>query len=157
MSSSALEVKGSAGNAKVYERAEQLEEQIQRAIRKAWFAIGKDLKSEAETEILRKPKGGRTYIMRSRGRQRRHVASAPGETHAEMTGRLRKSIGWKVGSPDTLVFGYGVVGSDDPSYASYVEFGTTKMSARPSLGNAIDRMQRNAEQHFAAAFQKETK
>ncbi len=157
MSGLTLEVRDSMGNVKVYKHAEQLGKLTRDSIRNAWFAIGKDLKAEAKSEILRKPKGGRVYIIRSGGRRRRHVASAPGETHANMTGKLRKSIGWKVGSPDTMVFGYGVTGSDDPYYASYVEFGTRRMSARPSLGNAINKMQRNTEKHFAAAFQKETK
>ncbi len=129
---------------------------IERGIRKAWFRVGQDLKRTANTEILRKPKSGRTYIIRTpSGRKRRHVASAPGETHANRSGRLRKAIEWRVRG-DQLNFGYGIIGgSDSPEYASFVEEGTKRMAARPTLRNSIESNRRNAEQHLAKAVQEE--
>lgn len=128
----------------------------ERGIRKAWFRVGQDLKRTANTEVLKKPKGGRTYIIRTAsGRRRRHVASAPGETHANRSGRLRKAIEWRVRG-DQLDFGYGIIGgSDSPDYASFVEEGTRRMKPRPTLRNSIESNRRNAEQHLAEAVEQE--
>lgn len=108
----------------------------------AWTSA-RGLKSATSQEILRKPKGGRTYIRRDRlGRRRRHIASAPGETHANMTGRLRRSLSFRVNSSE-IEFGYGVTDGSAPDYAEHVEFGTKRMEARPSLRNGINGERRN--------------
>lgn len=120
-----------------------------RSIRETWFELADDLKGRANAEILRKPKSGRIYIRRDRlGRRRRHRASAPGETHANDTGALRKAIGWKVHGNNEMIFGYGVT-RNSPDYDEFVEFGTRRMAARPSLANAIDYTQANPQQHFS--------
>jgi HK97 gp10 family phage protein len=136
-------------NRVVFPKIEDTGKTFRGAIRQTWFSLAVDMKDEANREILRTPKGGRTYLVRRRrgARPRRHVASAPGETHANMFGDLRKSLSWKVSGAHTLEFGYGVTGSA-PRYARYVEFGTSRMAERPSLDNAINATQRNAEQHF---------
>jgi len=151
------------GNRRVYVHIDNLPSRTKRSIRQGFFELGKDLKQTANKEILRKPKGGRTYIVRGpSGRRRRHVASAPGETHANLTGKLRRSLGWQVHGAHSMEFGYGVGGAGAglkpaPEYAEYVEFGTRKMAARPSLANAIRAVDRNAEKHFEQAFRKFTK
>jgi len=107
------------------------------AVRRAWFEFAGDLHREANKEILAKNKTGRVYWIRTRGgRRRRHIASAPGQTHANRTGRLRKALSWRVRGVVGLDFGYGIAASS-PKYASFVEFGTRKMEARPSIGNAV--------------------
>lgn len=117
----------------------------------AAFTSGQGLVKATSKEIIRKPKGGRTYIRRDRaGRKRRHVASAPGETHANMTGRLRRSLGFKV-NPSQLEFGYGVQSNGAPEYAEFVEFGTSRMKARPSLQNGMRSQRRN----FMVNFERE--
>ena len=129
-------------------------ELTQRAVRHGLFQLANDMKTTANKEILRKPKGGRVYILRGAGgSRRRHVASAPGETHANQTGKLRRSLGWAVRGFSQLEFGYmdGLV----PDYAPFVELGTTRMAARPSLKNAIGVTTRNAEVYFGSAFMKE--
>lgn len=126
----------------------------QRAIRQGFFQLGKDLKATADKEILRKPKSGRTYIIRGAGgSRRRHVASAPGETHANLSGKLRHSLGWAVQGAAQMEFGYidGLI----PEYAPFVEFGTRRMAARPSLSNAVGTTVRNAEIYFSSALAKE--
>ena len=135
---------------------------IRRGIRQGWYAVGDDWKSEANREILRKPKGGRVYIIRTAGgRTRRHTASAPGETHANLTGALRKALSWKVrGNGTELDVGYAVAGKTEaPPYAHAIEFGKTNapntIEPRPSIQNAIKATQRNAEQHLADAVQRE--
>ncbi len=155
MSSQILVKSNRSLNARVFRELGEIEVRTDRAIRAMWFNLADDLKKRANAEILRKPKGGRVYIRRTRGgRRRRHVASAPGETHANDTGKLRKSIGWKVHGNNDLVFGYGVTGPA-PKYDEFVEFGTRKMEARPSLENAVNYTQGNTQSHFEHAMNRE--
>ena len=152
-----LTVQSSRGNKRQLATLARTEELVRHSVRHAFFELGKNLKFEANREILHKPKTGRTYIIRTPdGRRRRHVASSPGETHANMSGRLRRSISWKVFGEDSMVFGYGVsvTGKNAaPKYDEYVEFGTRKMGARPSLENAIDAIaSRSLERDFAVAM-----
>lgn len=113
----------------------------------AWQSA-KQLQQATSQQILQRPKGGRTYIRRdSAGRGRRHTASAPGETHANRTGRLRKALSYKVSSTE-IEFGYGVTKNDAPEYAGFVEFGTRRMLARPSLQNGIASQRRNFQNNF---------
>lgn len=151
-----VKVRSERGNRKAFFQLSQVEKITRRSIRQAWFQLGKDLQAEANREILRRPKRGRVYIVRTRtGRRRRHVASAPGETHANLSGTLRRSISWKVHGTEQLDFGYGVsttLANAAPEYAPFVEFGTRRMKPRPSLENAIDKLQGNAARHFEKAM-----
>jgi len=120
-----------------------------RAAERAWWFSGRDLRKAASDEILRKPKSGRLYITRDRaGRRRRHVASEAGETHANFSGALRRSIDFKVRGSKQLEFGYGITKGNAPEYAPFVEFGTQRMKARPSLQNAIRASRRNIIANF---------
>ena len=145
-----INLRSHPNNRDFFVEIEGLENRLRRTVRRGWFKLGKDLKQTANKEILRRPKGGRTYIRRTRGgRRRRHVASAPGETHANMSGKLRRSIGWRVSGSDRMEFGYGVArGESAPAYANAIENGSFKILARPSLRNAITATQRNAERYF---------
>lgn len=124
-------------------RAVQLIENLATATRAgvrygAWQA-GNILKRNTRADILRKPKSGKTYVTRNRaGARRRHVASAPGETHANQSGALRRSLGFEVRGKE-LEFGY----YNAPDYAPFVEEGTRKMAPRPSLRNNIQRSERD--------------
>lgn len=153
-----IRVKTNLGAEKTFLNIEGIRRLTRESIRKTWFELGKDMRAEANKEILRTPKSGRVYIIRGRGgRSRRHVAGAPGETHANLTGDLRRSISWKVFGTDSMAFGYGVSTTSRnaaPDYGPFVEFGTTNMAARPSLANAIDATQRNAELHFTRAMRR---
>ena len=112
------------------------------------YVAGRGLVRATSAEILRKPKGGKVYIRVDRaGRRRRHVASAAGETHANMTGKLRKSMSFRV-HPSKLEFGYGVFRDPMPHYGEYLEYGTSKMDARPSLQNGIKSERKNMIQHY---------
>lgn len=130
-------------------RIARLVELTRAGVQFAAYTSGKGLVKTTSAEILRKPKSGRTYVRRDRlGRRRRHVASAPGETHANRTGKLRRSLGFKVRGHRQLEFGYGAVKADAPVYAEYVENGTTIMKARPSLQNGIRAENRNFENNI---------
>lgn len=149
------------GNRRVLKQIEQGDRRIRRGIRQGWFAVGKDWKADTNAEIKRKPKSGRVYMVRGpSGRRRRHVASAPGETHANLSGKLRRSLSWKAHGHSELEVGYGVAVSRGgrnapPGYDPFVEFGTGKMAARPSVLNGINSVQRNAEQHLAKGVARE--
>lgn len=144
----------------VMRRLKQGDKRIKRGIRKGWFRVGRDWKSEANQATLQKPKGGRVYFVRGpSGRRRRHVASAPGESHANLKGDLRKSLSWKVRGSDELDVGYGVAGREAPDYAGAIEFGKTNrpntIEPRPTIQNAVDKVSRNAEQALADAVEAE--
>lgn len=116
-----------------------------RGIEKAFWRVGRDLRDQVNRQTLKLPKTGIVYIRRdSLGRRRRHRSSAMGESHANMTGALRKSVGWKA-SGMQLRFGYGATQNDAPNYAKKVEF---KLN-RPTLQNSINEEIRNVEQHLA--------
>lgn len=133
---------------KVLARIKKLGQLTKSGVEFGAYTSGKGLVKATSDEILKKPKGGRVYIRRDRaGRRRRHVASAAGETHANRSGLLRRSLGFKV-NPTQLEFGYGVQSSDAPEYAAFVEFGTAKMAARPSLQNGIKSQRRNFQNNF---------
>jgi len=133
---------------KVVDRINHLNKLTRSGVEFAAYMTAKGLVKTTSAEILRKPKGGRVYIRRDRiGRQRRHIASAPGETHANMTGKLRRSLSFKVGS-NQLEFGYGVFKNDAPYYAQSVEFGKHRTAARPSLRNGIKAERRNFQNNF---------
>lgn len=128
-----------------------------RALRQAWFEVGRHLTREANREILKGRKTGRVYIFRSpSGRRRRHRASAPGETHANLTGALRKSIGWKMTGARGGDFGYGVAGGSRtaPPYAGAIEFGRDDgtIAPRPSLLNAINASERDIRDELILKF-----
>ena len=140
-----MQVKSSIGNRHVELKIAESGKLTRAGIRWAFFMLGRDLQETANREILRKPKHGQLYIVRTpSGRKRRHRASAWGEAHANLTGTLRKSMGWKVRGSNELEFGYGLA-KPAPDYAHNIE--VTKN--RPSLKLSVDANQRNAELHFA--------
>jgi hypothetical protein len=147
---------GDIKNQTVFKGLDRLKDRSKIAIRSAWFEVAKDLSTEANKEILRKPKGGHTYFIRMKnGRYRRHVASAPGETHANLTGKLRRSVSWKVHGFYMMEFGYGfATGAKNraPIYDSWVEDGhkqgKKRVAERPSMGNAVKTVNGRATNQF---------
>ncbi len=102
-------------------------------VEKFWWAFGKDLVSEANKAILAKPRGGRVYKYRGR----RHKSSRAGESPANRSGAYRRSIGFAVRGWRGMEFGA------ESDYAGHLENGTSRMQARPGLGNAISDTERN--------------
>ena len=142
--------------AKIDEHAEITE----RSIRYAWFELGKELKGVALAEIRSRDKRGRVYLIRGpSGRMRRHIASAPGQSHASRSGRLERSISWKIRGDNSLDFGYGVsttAANAAPDHDIFVEFGTRNMFARPSLLNAVNQAApRRIQVDFGDALERE--
>ncbi len=141
----------------VYRETDQMPTRIQQVFRRGFLDLMRALKKRANHEILHGKKTGRVYRVRlPSGRMKNHRSSAAGETHANLSGRLRKSLSWKVYGWERADFGYGVAVLESqaaPRYAPFVEFGTSRMAPRPSLMNAIEKEE--PEPHFNRAFDKE--
>jgi hypothetical protein len=96
------------------------------AIRKTFYDVGKTLVADAKREIDTQPKHGRIYkkYFGVKGRLKRprlHVASAPGEAPAVITGNLRKSIDFTVGNM-SMTFGVDTT-RFKVKYGKYLEYG----------------------------------
>lgn len=138
----------------VFGKIESLPKLTKIGLRRGMFKAGHGLIAEANREILKGNKSGVTYLRRTKsGRRRRHKASAPGETHANISGTLRKSLSFQLRGTSEIEYGYGVSsGKDAPDYAKFVEFGTTRMKARPSLKNSLTAERGNMTQHFGGGI-----
>lgn len=122
-------------------------ENSRQAIRQTFFRMGRALKKMTNKDILdTATKTGRWYHVRSiSGRMYWHQASAPFETHANLTGATRRSLGWIVRGTDRMDFGYGVSGRPAPEYAAALEFGHSARDGswvfpRPSLQNNVKKV-----------------
>lgn len=115
-------------NKRVYAHLDASDDNTRRGIRQFWFALGKALLKSFNAAVLAKPRAGRVY--RSK-RGRKHVASLPGESPANRTGNYRKAAGFQIRGAMEMQFG------DSAEYAGFLENGTSRMRARPGLGNAV--------------------
>lgn len=129
-----------------------------KAMRSAFYMLGKDLKATANRLILDKPKGGRFYRISRLGRKFTHKASAGGEAPANLSGRLRRSLDYNVIGSDRMEFGYRAGsgnGSTGVNYGKWLETGTNKMKERPALTLAVKENEKNAIEHFETELKKE--
>jgi len=117
-------------------------------IRAAFYDIGRDLRKDIRNDILFAPKSGRTYLVRLKGRIKRHKSSAPGETAANLTGKYFNSIDYNVKGSNQLEFGSRVI------HGKFLEEGTRRMKPRPGLGNSIRKKESEIEQYLAAAIKR---
>ncbi len=98
-------------------------------IRFGLYNLGQTMRDSASAEMLRKNKTGRVY----RYRGRRHRASARGETAANRSGRMRRSLDFVVQGSTQMQFG-----ANTP-YARILE----EQLDRPTIRSAMVRNQRN--------------
>ena len=103
-----------------------LDKKMKNFIKRTWQDIGRDLKLDLKANMLEK-KSGRIYSIN--GRQ--HQASAPDERPANLTGRLRKSVGYRAYSWYKMEFGIGT------EYSQFLELGTSRMKARKPLQRTV--------------------
>ena len=157
-----IDMTSGANNRAVMLRMQRMTSASKRGMYKGWIESGQSLRRDAAKEILRHPKSGRIYTVRKgragRGPLVRHRASSPGETHANITGRTRRSLSWKTSGFDEMAFGYGVASNkqgNPPDYAKDLEFGTSRMAARPSLQNAIKSNTRNIQTYHGISIKRE--
>jgi HK97 gp10 family phage protein len=91
-----------------------------------------DTRNEAVAAIQRGPKTGSVYPAVRGRRGSAHQASAPGEPPATDTGTLVRSVRW-VEAPAAREWRVGTA----VQYGAYLEFGTSRMEARPWLFPAV--------------------
>jgi len=152
-----LNIKSSRKNQRVIKKIEDTPNAIRTGVRFALYNIGKDLVDIA-TEEMRKPKSGRWYTTKV-GKQgsrlkkpRRYRASAPGEAPAVVTGKLRRSLDFKVKGWNYMSFR---AGNNEAFYAAFLENGTSKMAARPFMSTAVDKIESNATNYFEIEVSKQ--
>lgn len=147
----ALEFNLDPKSQKVLINIEDLNKLTKKSIRRAFIFIGKDLRTISRQFILKGPKTGIIYrkLRAGRGITRRrrvrdHRASALGESPANETGRLRRSIGWRFGGGNSIDFGASAESDKGFPYARQLEL---EMD-RPYLIRAIRERQKVTENYF---------
>lgn len=136
-------------NKQVFAQLDELDVRTRQGIRRFWFALGKSLLKSFNREVLRKPRHGRVYKVRRGKVRRRHTASLPGETPANLSGTYRKAAGYQLRGTMEMQFG------DTAEYAGFLENGTSKMAARPGLGNAVKETEGESLQDAATLIERE--
>lgn len=133
---------------KVLLKSKQVKQLTDKAIRQAFQRIGKDLKQDANQEMLKKPKHGRLYRIKLRGRMINHRASAENESPAVITNKLRKSVGYTLNGTSQMSFGAG--NNADVNYALPLEVGAPqrKLAGRKYLERSIKNRQGNIRRNF---------
>lgn len=104
-----------------------------------------DTHSLAVAGIEGGPKSGRTY---RRGNVT-HQASAPGQYPASDTGRLAGSVRFELPQPGNMT---GRVGTS-VAYGPMLEFGTSRMAARPWLMPSFERAKIGVERELRARLE----
>jgi hypothetical protein len=153
-----MQFKEDSKNRAAYLKIEKLTHETFRAIRQAYYRIGKNLSRHLNEKMLEKPKHGRTYYFKKAKiskygpafTRKKHIASAPHEYPANMTGAMRKSRAFIVSGHTQLEFGLKV------PYAKYIEDGTPggQLVARKPLRRSFEDTKGNARTYFEEEIKK---
>ena len=108
-----------------------LEKDLEQPFREVIAGGAQLIRGEAIKSIQTGPKTGRIY--EKYNPRRTHSASAPGQAPASDTGKLVSQIMVNQKSPDEILV------ESNATYSSFLEFGTSKMLARPFLFPATER------------------
>jgi len=104
--------------------------EVREAVSKAVIGTALELQGDIKQSIARGPASGRTYEKYSP--RRTHTASAPGQPPMTDTGRLVNSIEFDRIGDLTATVGSKLV------YAPWLEYGTSRMAARPFFRPAVE-------------------
>ena len=121
------------GQDEVLKALQEMSADVEKAVQNGLLQTAFLAQSVAQQSILKGPKTGRIYKRGKRGRT--HQASAPGEPPANDTGRLASSLRAEV-STEALTASL-IAGT---TYAIHLEYGTTKMAARPFMRPAAEKV-----------------
>ena len=108
-----------------------LEKDLEQPFREVIAGGAQLIRGEAIKSIQTGPKTGRIY--EKYNPRRTHRASSPGQAPASDTGNLVSQIMVNQKSPDEILV------ESNATYSSFLEFGTSKMLARPFLFPATER------------------
>jgi hypothetical protein len=123
-----IKIRADHKNKKVFVTINQGHAMHKRGIRWGLFAIGRENVKHTRRLILDKNKNGRLYFIRGKI----HQASAPGEAPANLSGKLQKSVNYKVRGSSQMEFG------DEVYYGKFLESpGTKRILPRPHLETTV--------------------
>lgn len=133
-----IKVKAGTNNEKTMKFLYELPVELTKAIRQGFYTSGKQLVADLNKD-MKAPKSGRAYkvyrgVSGKLKKPKIHVASAPSETPAIITGKFRKSVDFAVRGNRTLEFG---ANQSAPEYAEFLEKGTSKMEAREPFKRTV--------------------
>lgn len=114
------------------------------AVSKAVIGTALELRGDVVKTIQRGAKTGRVY--RKYNPSRIHQASAPGQAPASDTGRLANSITFERVSDLTASVGSVL------AYATYLEYGTSRIAPRPFFRPAVERIRDKFNRRLEAAI-----
>lgn len=118
------------GSAELQAALRRASGEIKQAVSRAVVGTALELQGNIKTSIARGPASGRTY--EKYNPRRTHTASAPGQPPMTDTGRLVNSVEFdKIGDLTATV-------GSKLAYATYLEYGTSRMAARPFFRPAIE-------------------
>ena len=109
---------------------EKVKEDLEKDMKEVLLGGGQLIRGEAVRSIQQGSKSGKTY--KKYNPTRTHKASAPGEAPASDTGFLVSNIRVKEEKDVVQV-------RSEASYSKFLEFGTSKMLARPFLFPAFEK------------------
>ena len=112
----------------LHAKLEAMKTQVPDAVKAQLYLGGLKIEEIYKKSVMSGDKSGKVY---HRGKVS-HTASAPGEAPANDTGRLVNSV-----HTDRVGDGSTVTVSVDAAYGAALEFGTSKMAARPALLPAL--------------------
>jgi HK97 gp10 family phage protein len=121
--------------------------EAEQGVANAVKATALEVISDVKKRIQRGPKSGRTY---TRGNVS-HTASAPGQAPATDTGTLASSTYFTQSGKLSAVVGSRL------AYASYLEFGTTRIKPRPSWTPAVEAAAPKLQKRIEDAIRKAAK
>lgn len=148
-----MKIVGDPLNKLVYKKLKNIDKDYRKGITLAYKDLAVKLKETTKKDFIA-PKSGRVYVKRLKGRLVRHRASAPGEPPAKFTGTLEKSLETKNSGWSQLDYS---AGNNDAYYASFLEFGTSRMAKRPYMIKSVNDNERNAELYFEIRIGNELK
>lgn len=120
-----------------------------KAVSDALFVSGKVVEGEAKKSIQNQSAGSMVTRYRSGGGSYNHIASSPDNAPNTDTGALVRSITTEVVRSDVFV-------ASGLEYAPHLEFGTSKMQARPFLNPALEKNRRQISKIVSDAIKKTT-
>ena len=131
-----IRIKADHANREVHLHLEKTSLFFREGIRNALFEIGDENSKQLKKFIIDPPHTGIIYN-RPGNMGQQHQASAPGESPADMTGKLSKSVNYKVRGSYEVEFG------EKMPYGKYLEEGTAKIQPRPHLIRTVRKKERD--------------
>lgn len=132
-------------NAITFKQIRSLKENFKTGVRLGFEQAGASHKKTIKEDLNDKAaKTGRVYLKKLEGTLVRHKSSGPGQTAATFTGNYEEKLGVNTNGSDTMQFG------DNAEYARELELGepTRNLLPRPSLGNTVEKEQRNTQKYL---------